>query len=221
MDTPKPTTARNVPPILSKVPPSVPPVLTGPGRRVPNTKMLWWLIPCLLIGILFLRGFGTAVKLNRNPEVQALKGLCSLNISSQVVQAQDLCTARGLGIARQFADNQGKFGLATFRITALKENPNLTDIQMVRDTADGKTIIYARMVDQNGWKFDDIYIVEAKGQSLNVWVSDVNEHPIATALQQMDWNKAFATANNILDLCQKFKQTFGDNPPHGSDNNSQ
>ena len=221
MDTPKPTAAGNVPPILTKVPPSIPPVLTGPVRRTSKTKMLWWLIPCLLIGILFLRGIGTAVKLNGNPEVQALRSLCALNLSSQVLQAQDLCTARGLGIARQFADSQGKFGLATFRIISLKANPSLTDIQMTRDTADGKTILYARMVDQNGWKFDDIYIVEAKGQALNVWVSDVIDHPFATALQQVDWNKAFATANNILDFCQKFKQTFGDDPPHGSDNNSQ
>lgn len=81
---------------------------------------------------------------------------------------------------------------------------------MVRDTADGTTVVFARMVDQNGWKFDDLYIKESNGQALNLWASAANEHPILTLMQLIDWNKAAANANELLDLCQKLKQTFGD-----------
>jgi hypothetical protein len=113
-------------------------------------------------------------------------------------------------MAQSLADQHGKFPLATFRIAAAKENPNLTDIQMVRETADGTTIVYARMVDDNGWKFDDIYIAQAKGQPIKIWLSEAVENPLGTALGLVDWHQAAANANTFLDLCQKFKQTFGE-----------
>ena len=115
-----------------------------------------------------------------------------------------------LVMAQSLADQHGKFPLATFRIAAAKENPNLTDIQMVRETADGTTIVYARMVDDNGWKFDDIYIAQAKGQPIKIWLSEAVENPLGTALGLVDWHQAAANANTFLDLCQKFKQTFGE-----------
>lgn len=210
--------AGKTPPVLPSVPPSSSAVPSAPSRRVPKSKISWWLTPCILTGILFLGilmsvarhgGLGATINLNGKPEVKALRNLCAVNLSSQPSQAQALCTPRGLALAQQLSEG-GKFRLATFSITSLKANPSLTDVQMVRDTADGKTVVFARMVDQSGWKFDDVYMVEAKGQPLNFWMSDANEHPFITAAGLVDWNKAMANASDILDLYQKFKQTFGD-----------
>lgn len=178
------------------------------------------------MGILFLgivisvaghRGLGSAINLSGKPEVQALEKLCALNLSSQASQAQALCTARGLVMAQNLVDQQGKFPLATFRITSAKENPNLTDIQMVRETADGTTVVFARMLYENGWKFDDIYIQQANDQVKKIWLSDAIEHPILTTLGQVDWKQAAENANTFLDLCQKFKQTFGDDKSRDSE----
>lgn len=220
MENPNQPAAGKVPPMLPSVPQSSPPVLTKADQHTAKSKTNWLLTPwiifaILLVGILMSaaggKGVAGSINLNGKPEVQALNSLCSLNLSSQASRAQALCTARGLVMATNLADEQGKFPLATFRITSAKENPNLTDIQMVRETADGTTIIFARMVDDHGWKFDDIYIAQAKGKPVKIWLSKAVEDPLGTALSQVDWHQAAANANTILDLCQKFKQTFGEN----------
>jgi hypothetical protein len=62
------------------------------------------------------------------------------------------------------------------------------------------------MRDENGWKFEDIYIHENKGKPVGLWCSYIAQHPIAAGLQQVDWQGVLKNSEEVLKILQQLKQ---------------
>ena len=55
---------------------------------------------------------------------------------------------------------------------------NICDVPIIRDLANGRDKIYVRLVNQNGWKFQDILIVSVNGHKVNFFLSWYTEHQV-------------------------------------------
>jgi hypothetical protein len=49
---------------------------------------------------------------------------------------------------------------------------------MISETAEGNSRIFVRLLDEGGWKFHDIYLVESNGRQINMMMSEVQENPL-------------------------------------------
>ena len=146
--------------------------------------------------------------------VANLRALASLRFPADLQQARALCTDNGYSIVASCVTNAnlGDF-LGTYKITGMKYNPNLTDVRMVRDTADGKTIVWARMVNRDGWKFEDLYVERVNGKEWRWWMSKAIEHPVPAVLDYYsdDIGKGLDTATRVLEFFNQLKALDQDN----------
>jgi hypothetical protein len=166
---------------------AVPPVINKPPKiNVPNRKKWKWLaILIVVVGVFIVLAasllVGTATHGGlgrRDPRRVTLQALTKFKFPSQLSQAEPLCTAEGF-ITLQGMATGGNF-LKTFTMGQIKSNPGLCDIQLVRDTVEGRTIIWVRMVDDNGWKFQDIYLEQTNGRPIKYWASYALQNPFTT-----------------------------------------
>ena len=63
---------------------------------------------------------------------------------------------------------------------ALKTNAQFCDIEMTRDSAEGKDRIHVRLVYDKSWKFENVFFNERQGKPCNLWASTMRDHPLAT-----------------------------------------
>jgi len=112
-------------------------------------------------------------------KIRTVDTLSSLDLSdpSQLAQAKSLCTKQGNSVLQGMLGDNGTFMPAAYGFIGLKENPHLIDIEMLSDQAEGKSRIFVRLVDQGGWKFDDVYVAERNGRSINMLLSNIQQYP--------------------------------------------
>jgi hypothetical protein len=85
---------------------------------------------------------------------------------------------------------------------------------MVQDSAEGVSRMYVRLLDQNGWKFDDVMILQANGRDIGLWGSQIAANPDLLAIRLAEanigqaWNSAVKVTDDlgrIVDAFAKFK----------------
>ena len=141
-------------------------------------------------------------------ELRAIEALSALRYPEQNAKARPACTDKGYKVVEFF----GGFPPASFNAVSVKANPKFSDVEMVRESAEGKARIHVRLVRDNGWKFDDVYLNQIKGKECNQWASYICEHPIAFTLQfhaddVATFSKnALDTTKDILQVIQQIKQ---------------
>lgn len=131
---------------------------------------------CLVLALLITVNRHSVFRF-RHPGVRRLHELQLLNLPGQLPQARSLCTDHGFAILSGFSAN-GIDLLGSFQIVSRISNPDFTDVEMVRNSAEGKAVIWARMVNQGGWKLDDIYFKQAKERQIHLWASEAMSHPV-------------------------------------------
>jgi hypothetical protein len=176
--------------------------------RVARLAITLTLVVFSVVLFLFGGAFGGS-RFARRKEVTALNALCSLNLPEQLSQAQKLCTTQGFAIARELIVKDGYFVPASFKVTGIKTNPRFCDLEMVRESAEGKSRIAVRLLDQSGWKFHDVFIYQANGKPINLWCSYAIENPTLSALE-VNWDDIKRTAKDFLEFCQLLKQLSED-----------
>jgi len=141
-------------------------------------------------------------------ELKAIEGLAAFRYPEQSDKAKPGCTDKGYKLVETLEG----FLPASFNPVSVKTNPQFCEVEMARDSAEGKSRIHVRLVKDNGWKFDDVYLNEINGKPCNQWASYACEHPLASFLQFhsgeiLEFCKAACTlADDVLDVVQKFKQ---------------
>ena len=211
---------KNPPPIISEF--GKPPLIARPGQpsRQPLSRRgafrpvlilpLVFLIVCACVGFAAIKSkLGNSSFAHQKQQLAALDALCSLEYPAQTSNAQALCTTQGFTIFQSLVSESGLFAPSTFKVIGAKANPKLTDIEMVRDTAEGRSRIFVRMVDRGGWKFHDVYIAEHNGKKVNHFVSYMKEHPLLT-FWESNGDDILKTTEQTIDVIQKLKSLFGE-----------
>lgn len=157
---------------------------------------LW--LKCLIVSLL---AYATTVlarepapAISENPSASSgreiVKRLQSLDYPKQIAQAQSLCTGPGWSIlVRLTADSRGFFH--NFNLRQVKSNPDLMDVQLVRDTADGRSVIWVRLLDVNGvWKLNNVKFEKLNGFKINLWAQYIYRHPQALQQRLAEYKRA-------------------------------
>ncbi len=109
--------------------------------------------------------------------IDTVKQLQELRYPKQVADAQRLCTEAGWPMLVRMTSESHEF-LRTFSIGEIKANPHLTDVQLVRDTVEGKSIIWVRLIENDGvWQLHNVRIVKFNGVEVDLWVRYIYRHP--------------------------------------------
>jgi hypothetical protein len=136
----------------------------------------------------------------------------------QISDAQPYCTDFGWPIFVRMTANQHEF-LRNFRISRVMENREFTDVKMVEDMAEGKSVLFVRFRKVDGvWKFNNVYIEQFRNVPIGLRVSYIYNHPEALKqrLQQngnVDFDAGLKRFNdtttgviNVLDIMLKLRQ---------------
>jgi len=86
-------------------------------------------------------------------KLAVIERLSGFKYPAQAEQAKPFCTEKGFSLIRALEGFPKGFNLIRF-----KTNPAFSDVEMSRDSAEEKSQIHVRLVQDNGWKFEDIYI---------------------------------------------------------------
>lgn len=144
---------------------------------------------------------------------ETVKHLQDLRYPKQIADVQSLCTDKGWSmLVRMTADKHEFF--RNFKIGEVKTNPDLIDVQLVRDTADGKSIFWVRLLDVDGvWKLNNVKVERFNGYNVNLWAQYIYRHP--EVLQQriaanpdagiQRFNEVTAGISNVLDIILKLR----------------
>lgn len=159
--------------------PTTPPSL--PVTSNSTRRFKFWLIPVAII-TLFLSTclVGKVIgSLHAKEKIRTVEQLSSLDLTdpNQLAQAKGLCTKKGDALLDGMLKDNGAFMPAAYGTVGIKSNPHLVDVEMVSDQAEGKSRIFVRLIDQGGWKFDDIYVAERNGRSINMQLSKIQQCP--------------------------------------------
>ena len=131
----------------------------------------------LLVTAMFSGGDGRVALGRNDPRRRVVESLTAMEFPSQLTNARPLCTGQGIDVLECFSTNSGEF-MSTFTLGRAKVNPHLCDVEMSRDTVEGRTVIFLRLVEEKGmWKFQDSYLVQANGRPIKLWMSMVMAHP--------------------------------------------
>jgi hypothetical protein len=161
---------------------------------------------CLVLALFIVverpRAFGFH---RRDHGLGHFRELRAFKLPEQLPQARSLCTPQGFAILSQLSGS-GVNILAAFTPTAIETNLGFTDARMVLKTAEGKSVLWVRMVNRDGWKLDDVYIDTVKGCDIHWWASSAMEHPVAfmAACHADDIKAGVKAANSFLDTTSKF-----------------
>ena len=161
---------------------------------------------CLVLALFIIvekpRAFGFH---RRDHGLGHFRELRLLKLPAQLPQAQSLCTPQGFAILSQLSSNGANI-LALFTPSTIEINKGFTDTRMILKTAEGNSVLWVRMVNENGWKLNDVYIGKVNGRDINWWSSKAMEHPVAfMAVCRADDIKAGVdAANTFLDTTSKF-----------------
>jgi hypothetical protein len=169
---------------------------------------------CLVLALLIVAARPQAFGIHRGDRgVRQLRELRSLKFPAQLPQARNLCTEQGFTILNSLSAG-GFDSLGTFQIARIEPNADFADIQMVRDTAEGRAVVWARMVDRNGWKLDDIYFARANDRPIKIWASWAMTHQVAAlAIIHSDeisadvnaFNTGLDTLSKLLNVVNQFR----------------
>jgi hypothetical protein len=172
-----------------------------------NTKTLTASITAtaLILGVTVL----AAIFLNHGQETKVVRALCSLKYPDQISQAKQFCTPKGFDIMQAIVAEDGSFGLSTYRFSGVKSNPGLVDVEMNRNTAEGNSRIFVRLINSDGWKVDDFYVAERNDKKVNLWFSYIEDHPIASFLE-VNADDICKTTEDILKFCKEIKDLSDD-----------
>jgi len=144
---------------------------------------------------------------------EIVKHLQDLRYPKEIAAAQPLCTGPGWYIlVRMTADKHDFF--RNFKIGQVKANKDLVDIQLVRDTADGKSVFWVRLLDVDGvWKLNNVKVEKFNDYNVNLWVQYIYRHP--EVIQQkfaanpeadiQRFNAVTTGIGNVLDIILKLR----------------
>jgi len=162
---------------------TVQPAFTAPETcRANLVPMLGLLSRIVLAGVCALLISGLCRSSTHNKQLAALSALSSFKYPSQLEQARALCTQGGAALLPHLTSDSG-FAFSTFKVAGCKMNVGECEVQMVKEGANGIDSVSVRLVDQGGWKFDDVKFVTIGGQSVNLWASHILDHPFASSVK--------------------------------------
>jgi hypothetical protein len=113
----------------------------------------------------------------RERQIASINALSSLAYPSQTNRAGQFCTKKGFQLLPSLVQESGELCFSHFTRVGFKTNPGMCDVEMVQESADGKSRIYVRLIKQDIWRFDDVKLVELEGNEINLWLSRVVENP--------------------------------------------
>lgn len=153
----------------------------------------------LLVAGVFVFTTGCPAALTPRETVQQLQ---NLRYPKQIAEAQPLCTDPGWSMLTRMTANSHDF-LRTFSIGEIKANPHLTDVQLVRDTVEGKSVMWVRLVEKDGvWQLNNMFVRKFNGVEVNLWVRYIYRNPDVLK-HRFEANASADAANNQTGL-QKF-----------------
>jgi hypothetical protein len=149
-------------------------------------------IVCLLLvnGSTFARDTGESslpVPATQTPR-EIVERLQNLRYPKQIAEAQRYCTDFGWPILVRMTAGQHEF-LGNFTIRQVRQNRELTEVQMVEDRAEGKSVMSVRFLKVDGvWKFNNVYIEQFRNLPIGLRVSYIYNHPEALK-QRLEQNR--------------------------------
>ena len=161
-------------------------------------------LAAVFIGLVMLSSpFNKAILARDRDKIQVVHTLAQLKYPDQLAEAKTLCTTRGDSILQKLVSETGVFPASTFVVTKVKNSGTASDIEMQSDLADGHSQIFVHLVNQNGWKFDDIFLIELSGKKIGksgLWCSYIVENPIRSEVKihADDWKEAYDFAKDFV-----------------------
>lgn len=188
----------------------------------PETSQFPWLslggiIVCLMLASISGFAQGTARPDAQEIARETVKHLQDLRYPKQIAEAQPLCTGPGWSVLVHMTADKHEF-FRNFKIGQVKPNPHLIDVQLVRDTADGKSIFWVRLLDVDGvWKLNNVKIEKFNGFDVNLWAQYIYRHP--GVLEQrlaantdagiQRFNEVTTGISHVLDIIIKLRTLSG------------
>ena len=149
-------------------------------------------------------------------KIQVIDKLSGLKYPDQLGEAKALCTAQGDSFVQTMVSDMGGFLASSFVVTKVKTSGTTCDVEMRRDLSDGNSHISIRLINQNGWKFHDVLVVEWNGKKRGqngIWLSYAVEHPwMSTAeIHSDDLKKGYDQAKDFLKFMGDLEKLFPSN----------
>lgn len=188
--------------------PALPPPLPPPlPRRKSGWKVLLGSLAAFVVVAMAVSILRKSPLVGHEDKLRTIEALSALRYPEQAVQAKPLCTEKGFALIQAFEGFPGGYNAVSF-----KTNPKFCDVEMFRDSAEGKSRIHIRLARDNGRKFEDVYFNEVNGKKCGQWASYIRDHPIASTLQYYadDFGEATKTtldvSKSFLEVVNEFKK---------------
>ena len=139
-------------------------------------------------------------------ELAVFKALSLFSYPSQLQNAQALCTDKGFRVLPNCINGKGRFIPAAFKVKAVKPDTDMSEIEMVCDGAGEKGRIVLRMVNDRGWKLDDVYVAESKSKAVNLWASEIVANPLTASLK-INSDEILAGTEKAVDVASEVATT--------------
>jgi len=191
------------------------------SSRFPRLSLGGVVMGVLLGGLMALaleRGTFHLNHLSQKDAMATVKRLQVLTYSGDAAKARKLCTAFGWPILEKMTASGHEF-LSNYSIGQVKVTPELTDVQMVEDTGEGKSVLWVRLRPVEGsYKFNNMYIEKFRGLPVRLRLSEIYNHLEATGNgfgQNCDtnadagiqrFNEVTTGIGNVLDIIIKLRE---------------
>ncbi len=219
------TPEQSVPPLL---PENKPPLLAKQKEISGMVKKLFTIISLcitgflvLVVGLVILGHVAHRLRFaNQADKIQIITSLSALKYPADIESAKKLCTDKGAAVLQDMVSSVG-FLPASFDVADVKTSGQVCDIGMNSNLADGESKIYVRLINQDGWKFHDVYLATKNGRKFGIWWSFAQQHPFIASAQmaQIYAPEIRSGVNSFENVVRKFKEIenlFGDNSSTGN-----
>ncbi len=152
---------------------------------------------------------------NQADKIQIITSLSSLKYPADIESAKKLCTDQGVAVLQEMVSG-GSFIPASFDVADIKTSGQVCDVGMNSNLADGESKIYVRLVNQDGWKFHDVYLATVKGRKFGIWWSFAQQHPIIASAKiaqayAPEFREGVNSFESVVHKIKEIENLFGDN----------
>ena len=213
------------PPVISELRPSTPPIQSIKSNGSSSIKKFAITLAGtavglvgIAIGLLALNSISQKIIWAKDQDkIQIIEKLSGLKYPDQLGVAKTLCTVQGDSFLPPTVSDKDGFLDSTCLFTRrVKTSGTTCDIEMRRDLADGNSRIWIRLINQNGWKFDDVLVVEWKGKKVGengLLMSALKENPELLSKVEINFEnlkKGYDGLKDIIGTAERLKKLFGD-----------